>query len=88
MHIIISPFSSYDWYKLNSYWTCFQQGFIAQLVELTRSWVQIPLRPQIFFLGFLCNCLSCFTTAKITFTSIVYLQFIYYDFYLRWVAKR
>ena len=22
-----------------------------------------------FFLGFLCNCLSCFTTAKITFTS-------------------
>ena len=25
-----------------------------------------------FFLGFLCNCFSCFTTAKITFTSIIY----------------
>ena len=29
-----------------------------------------------FFLGFLCNCLSCFTTAKITFTSFLYPQFI------------
>ena len=28
-----------------------------------------------FFLGFVCNCLSYFTTAKITFTSILYLQF-------------
>ena len=31
MHII--PLSSYDWYKLNSHLTCFQRGFIAQLVE-------------------------------------------------------
>ena len=29
------------------------------------------------FLVFLCNCLSCFTTAKITVTSILYLQCIY-----------
>ena len=28
------------------------------------------IKPQIFFLGFVCNCLSYFTTAKITFTSI------------------
>ena len=36
-----------------------------------RSWVQIPLKNRYFFLGFLCNCFSCFTTAKITFTSIL-----------------
>ena len=29
-----------------------------------------------FSLGFLCNCLSCFTTAKITFTCILSPQFI------------
>ena len=28
-----------------------------------------------FFLGFICNCLSYFTTEKITFTSILYPQF-------------
>ena len=27
------------------------------------------LKPQTFFLGFLCNCFSCFVTARITFTS-------------------
>ena len=34
-----------------------------------------------FFLGFVCNCLSCFTTAKITFTSILYPQLIIYYLY-------
>ena len=36
------------------------------------------------FLGFICNCLSYFTTAKITFTCILYLQCtysVYYDLY-------
>ena len=28
-----------------------------------------------FILGFICNCFSYFTTAKISFTSILYLQF-------------
>ena len=36
--------------------------------------VQIQLKPQIFFLVFPFN---CFTTEKITFTSILYPQFIY-----------
>ena len=44
--------------------------------EICRGFNGIPLKPD-FFLGFLCNCLSCFTTAKITFTSILYPQFIY-----------
>ena len=61
--------SSYDGYKLNSHLTCFQRGFRAQLIEriapVSRtSWVRIPLKPQKFFLGLLCNCLSCFTTAE------------------------
>ena len=30
-----------------------------------------------FFLGFFCNCFSCFITTRITFTSILYLQCIY-----------
>ena len=33
-----------------------------------------------FFLGFICNCLSYFTTAKISFTSILYLQFTHMIF--------
>ena len=31
-----------------------------------------PVGASEFFLGFICNCLSCFTTAKISFTSIIY----------------
>ena len=50
----LTSFSSYNGYKLNSYLTCFQRGFIAQSVEhiapvLQRSWVRIPLEPQNFF---------------------------------------
>ena len=37
----------------------------------------LPVEASDFFLGFLCNCLSCFTTTKSTFTSILYLQFMY-----------
>ena len=60
---------------------CFERGFIAQLVEHRTGVVEVmgstSVEASDFFLGFLCNCLSCFTTAKITFTSILYLQFIY-----------
>ena len=41
-----------------------------------RSWVRIPLEPQNFVLGFICYC----TTAKISFTSILYLQFTHMIF--------
>ena len=33
IYIHIMSFSSYNGYKLNSHLTCFQRGFIAQLVE-------------------------------------------------------
>ena len=52
-----------------------------------RPWVQIPLKPRIFFRGFLCNCLCCFTTAKITFTSILYPQFIYMIYIMHIIFK-
>ena len=34
-----------------------------------------------YFLGFICNCLIYFTTAKISFTSILYPQFTLYHIY-------
>ena len=51
-----------------------------------------PVEASFFFLGFLCNCLSYFTTAKITFTSIFYLQCMYiyiyiYDLYHMHIPK-
>ena len=39
-----------------------------------------PVEASEFFLGFLCNCLSYFTTVKISFTSILYPQFIHMIF--------
>ena len=60
-------------YKLNSLLTCFQLGFIAQLVEHRTSIMEVmgsnPVKA--FFLGFIWNCLSCFIPAKITFTSTI-----------------
>ena len=57
-HIHIMSFSSYDRSS------CFQRGFIAQLVECCTGGA----------LGFIWNCLSYFTTARITFTCIIYPQ--------------
>ena len=39
-----------------------------------------PVETSEFFLGFICNCLSYFTTAKISFTSILYPQFTHMIF--------
>ena len=47
--------------RLNSHLTCFQWGFIAQLVGVMGS---NPVGASEFFLGFISNCLSYFTTAK------------------------
>ena len=70
LHIILS----YNRYKLNSQLTCSRGGFIAQLVEHRTSIAEVmgsnPIGASDFFLGFLCTCLSYFTTAKITFTCI------------------
>ena len=53
---------------------CSRGGFIAQSVEhrtgITEVMGSNPVEASDFFLGFLCNCLSYFTTAKITFTCI------------------
>ena len=58
--------------KLNSHLTCFQWGFIAQLVEhrtgITEVMGSNPIGASEFFLGFICNCLSYYITAWITFT--------------------
>ena len=71
-HIHITSLSPYNGYKLNSHLTCFQRGFIAQLVEHCTSIMEVmglnPFAPSEFFLGFLCNWFSCFITARITFT--------------------
>ena len=53
---------------------------LKQLNQFQRKPRKIPeasTRSLRLFLGFLSNCLSCFTTMKITFTSILYPQFIY-----------
>ena len=61
-HIHFTSFSSYNDYKLNLYLTCFQWGFIAQLVEhrtgITEVMGSNPIGASEFFLGFICNCLS------------------------------
>ena len=56
---ISSQLCSYNGYKLNSHLTCFQRGFIAQLVEVMGSNPFGHEAPG-FFLGFLCNCFSYF----------------------------
>ena len=48
-------------------------NFIAQVERhtgITEVMASNPVDASDFFLGFVCNCLSYFTTAKITFTSI------------------
>ena len=58
MHSI--SLSLYNGYKLNSYLTCFHQGFIAQLAEHHTSIVEVmglnPVGASEFFLSFLYNC--------------------------------
>ena len=70
--IHIMSFSSYNGYKLNLHMTCFLRGFIAHLVEHHTGIVEImgsnPVGDSEFFLSFICNCLSFFTTVRITFT--------------------
>ena len=49
-----------------------------QLVEhctgITKVLGLKPTEASELFLGFHCNCFSCFITVRITFTSILYLQ--------------
>ena len=50
----------------------FISRFLA-LFNIEVKWVQIPLEPHNFFLAFICNCFkSYFTTANMSFTSILY----------------
>ena len=47
-----------------------------------------PVGASEFFLGFICNCLNYFTTAKISFTSILCSQFthdIYHMHFTSWM---
>ena len=72
LHIHITSFSSYNGYKLNSHLTCSRRGFIAQsaehrtgIAEVIGSKSRWSLR---IFCGLFCNCLSYFTTTKISFS--------------------
>ena len=66
--------------------TCSRGGFIAQSVEHRPGLAEVmglnPVEASDFFSGLslYLNCLSYFTTAKITFTSILYLQFTHMIF--------
>ena len=77
-HRHIMSFSSYNGYKLNSHLTCFWPGFIAQSVQHCTSVVEVMGLNPIgeFWGGFICNCLSYFTTAKISFASILFCLFV------------
>ena len=97
IHIIFiiygfTSFSSYNGYKLNSHLTCFRRGFIAQSAEHRTGIAEVmgsnPVGTSEFFLGFICSCLSCFTTAKISFTSIIYLQFTHMIFIIYTSRKK
>ena len=52
--------------------TCFQRGFIAQLVEHRTGIADVmgsnPVGAWESFLGFICNCLSYYITVRIIFT--------------------
>ena len=65
-------FSSYNTYILNSHLTCFRRSFIAQSVEHCTGIAEVmgsnPVGASEFFLGFICNSLSYFMTARITCT--------------------
>ena len=70
----MTSFSSYNGYKLNLQLTYSHGGFIAQSVE-HRAGIAVmgsnPVGASEFFLGFICNCLSYFTTVNISFSVIV-----------------
>ena len=58
--------SSYNGYTLNLHLTCFQRGFIAQPLEHCTGIVEVMGSNPVWV--FICNCLSYFITARITFT--------------------
>ena len=67
------------WPDIHLHLICFQRGFIAQSVEHRTDMIAVvmgsnPVEASAFF--FWAFCLSCLITARITFTSILYPQFI------------
>ena len=67
------------------------QFILLQSVEhrtvITEVMGSNPVGASEFFLGFLCNCLSYFTTTKITFTSSLYLGGHFNSFFLSFCIK-
>ena len=77
--------SSYNGHKLNSLLTCFQRGFIAQMVEhhmmvSWRSWDQILLTPQIFFSGLSLQLLKLLHNCKDHFHFYLFVCMMKLDF--------
>ena len=63
--------TTFQTYQRNGHQRCTQSiGPVSR-----RSWVRIPFEHQNSFLGFVCNCLSYFTTANIFFASVHCPQF-------------
>ena len=64
--------SLYNGYRLYSLLTYCQRGFIAQLVDRCAGIAEVMglnlVDASEFFLGFICNCFSCFINARVTFT--------------------
>ena len=77
-HIHITSFSSYNRYKLKLHLTCFQQGFISSIGRASHWYCGghgfKSVGASEFFLGFICNCLSYFIPARITFPHSLYLK--------------
>ena len=90
-HIHFTSFTSYNGDNLNSQLTCFRRGFIAQSVEHRTGIAEVmgsnPVGASEFFLGFLCNFLSYFTTAKITFTCMHSWSLLYTYERLFWLTS-
>ena len=65
-------------------WPASGKASIAQSVKHRIGIAEVmglnPLGASEFFLGYICNCLSYFKTAKISFISILYLQFTHMIF--------
>ena len=73
-HIHFTSFSSYNRYRLNLHQSVEHRTGITEVMGSN------PVGASELFLGFICNCLSCFITARMTFTCILYPQFTHMIF--------
>ena len=82
-HHVTLHITGIDWTRIWPAWPT-RLHTLAQFIEPRTGVAEVmgsnPVGASEFFLGFICNCLSYFTTAKISFTSILYPQFTHMIF--------